>query len=38
LTYVIDSQTTVVVLSNTQGGAKALAAAVLEILLAAPES
>jgi D-alanyl-D-alanine carboxypeptidase len=38
LTYVIDSQTTIVVLSNTQGGAKSLAAAVLEILLAAPKS
>ena len=38
LTYVVDSKTTVVVLANTQGGAKALAAAILEILLASPGS
>ena len=38
LTYVVDSKTTVVVLANTQGGARALAAAVLEILLAPPKS
>jgi hypothetical protein len=37
-TYVVDSKTTVVVLANTQGGAKALAAAILEILLASPGS
>ena len=38
LTYVVDSQTTVVVLANTQGGAKALADAILELLLASPRS
>lgn len=38
LTYVIDSRTTVVVLANTQGGARALAAAVLEALLVPPRS
>lgn len=38
MTYVVDSRTTVVVLANTQGGARALAAAVLEILLAPPKS
>lgn len=38
LTYVVDSKTTVVVLANTQGGARALAAQILEILLAAPRS
>jgi len=38
MTYVVDSQTTVVVLANTQGGARGLAAAVLEILLAPPKT
>ena len=38
LTYVVDSQTTVVVLANTQGGAKALADAILETLLTSPGS
>ena len=38
LTYVVDSRTTVVVLANTQGGARALAAAVVEILLASPKN
>jgi CubicO group peptidase (beta-lactamase class C family) len=36
MTYVVDSRTTVVVLANTQGGARALAAAVLEVLLVPP--
>ncbi len=34
VTYVVDTSTTVVVLANTQGGARALAAAILELLLA----
>jgi D-alanyl-D-alanine carboxypeptidase len=38
LTYVVDLQTTVVVLANTRGGAKALADSILELLLAAPGS
>jgi D-alanyl-D-alanine carboxypeptidase len=38
LTYVVDSRTTVVVLANTQSGARALAAAVLDILLTPPKS
>jgi D-alanyl-D-alanine carboxypeptidase len=38
LTYVVDSKTTVVVLANTQGGARTLAASILEILLASPRS
>jgi CubicO group peptidase (beta-lactamase class C family) len=38
LTYVVDSKTTLVVLANTQGGARALAASILEILLASPRS
>jgi D-alanyl-D-alanine carboxypeptidase len=38
LTYVVDSRTTIVVLANTQTGARALAAAVLEIVLAPPRS
>lgn len=38
MTYVVDSKTTVVVLANTQGGARALAAAILEILLAGSKS
>lgn len=38
LTYVVDSKTTVVVLANTQGGARTLAASILEILLARPRS
>jgi D-alanyl-D-alanine carboxypeptidase len=38
LTYVVDSKTTVVVLANTQSGARALAASILEILLASPRT
>lgn len=38
LTYVVDSRTTIVVLANTQGGARALAAAVLELVLSPPRS
>jgi CubicO group peptidase (beta-lactamase class C family) len=38
MTYVVDSQTTVVVLANTQGGALALATAIVEIVLAPAKS